>query len=133
MRPSSTKRDASTAIGDDTVGEEDTADRPRPSLAEETASLEAEDDATPQLIPELKSILQTTIEKCPRVRYDDKERRYTVFKYSGSLSADEQRERFAPGDFRVVFYETIDTGAETRPCYIKHALRGVRSCFASGP
>ena len=111
------------------MGEEDTADRPRPSLAEETASLEAEDDATPRLIPELEQIIHTTIEKCPRVRYDDKERHFNVFQYSESLSADEQRERFAPGDFRVVFYETIDTGAETRPCYIKHALRGVEVIF----
>ena len=129
VRPSSNKRDASTAIGDGTVGAEDTADAPRPSLAEETASLEAEDDATPQLIPELKSIIHTTIEKCPRVRYDDKERHFTVFQYAESLSADEQRERFAPGDFRVVFYETIDTGAETRPSYIKHALRGTEVIF----
>ena len=129
VRPSSTKRDASTAIGDDTVGEEDTADRPRPSLAEETASLEAEDDATPRLIPELEKIIHTTIEKCPRVRYDDKERHFNVFQYGESLSADEQHERFAPGDFKVVFYETIDTGAETRPSYIKHALRGVEVIF----
>ncbi len=122
------KRDASTAIGDGSVGVDGDKTRPIPALMKNLAEIEDDERKDIILLPMVDDQITRFVNSFPSVKPARLEYNYLVYKHD-SVGPEAFADAFPAGQFVVKNDLQINTSCNTIPNLAQHAMRGVEVIF----
>ena len=122
------KRDASTAIGDGSVGVDGDKTRPIPALMKNLAEIEDDERKDIILLPMVDDQITRFVNSFPSVKPARLEYNYLVYKHD-SVGPEAYADAFPAGQFVVKNDLQINTSCNTIPNLAQHAMRGVEVIF----